>query len=210
MESGKGSVMRRWTIAVATVLAAGAIWLGAGPAAAGGGCHTGVTQGEGDAVEMADACFTPSILKISLGDSVTWLNTDPFAHNVSGNQWGYFDDMVEGDSFTATFDEAGVYPYACTYHPGMTGAVVVGDGTGAGNGELVSVGSIEPIEPSGPATGTALGAEPKVAAGTSGSSPAGWIAAGGIGLVLGGLIGAGLRGRRREATGARADRVAQT
>jgi hypothetical protein len=89
----------------------------------------------------------------------------------------------------------------------MTGAVVVGDGTGAGNGELVSVGSIEPVEPPGPTTGTALGTEPKVAAAASGSSPAGWVAAGGIGLVLGGLIGAGLRGRRREAT--RADTVAQ-
>ncbi len=33
------------------------------PAAAGGGCHQGVTQGDGDTVEMLDACFTPTILR---------------------------------------------------------------------------------------------------------------------------------------------------
>jgi plastocyanin len=111
------------------------------PAAAGGGCHTGATQGKGTDVEIADACFTPTILHIDLGQSVTWTNTDPFAHNITANSWGYFDDLLKGDSFTATFGDAGVYPYACTYHPGMTGAVVVGDGLGAGSGQTVAVGA---------------------------------------------------------------------
>ncbi|MGH2649950.1 MAG: cupredoxin domain-containing protein, partial [Actinomycetota bacterium] len=62
-------------------------------------------------------------------------------HNISANNWGYFDDLLEGRSFTATFTDDGVYPYACTYHPGMNGAVVVGDGLGAGSGRTVAVGA---------------------------------------------------------------------
>ena len=33
-----------------------------------------------------------------------------------------------------SFDEAGTYPFACSYHPGMTGAIVVGDGKGVAGG----------------------------------------------------------------------------
>ena len=73
------------------------------PAAAGGGCHQGVTQGNGDTVEMVDACFTPTILTVDPGETVTFVNTDPMAHNVTSNVWGYFEEMNEGDAFTATF-----------------------------------------------------------------------------------------------------------
>ena len=45
------------------------------PAAAGGGCHQGVTHGDGDTVEMVDACFTPTILTVDPGETVT-VNTD--------------------------------------------------------------------------------------------------------------------------------------
>lgn len=124
-----------------------ALLVPAAPAAAGGGCHAGATQGEGDTVEMIDACFTPSILTVQPGDAVTFVNRDPITHNVGGNLWGNLDDMNRGDAFTATFDEEGVYPFACSYHPGMTGAIVVGSGVGAGNGENVGVAAFEQPEP---------------------------------------------------------------
>ena len=116
------------------------------PAGAGGGCHAGVTRGKGDTVELVDACFTPTTLQIRPGDTVTFVNKDPFVHNVGGNLWGHFDDLNTGDTFTATFDQQGIYPYACSYHPGMTGAIVVGDGLG--NGTAVDVSSLSPPEPS--------------------------------------------------------------
>jgi hypothetical protein len=74
------------------------------------------------------------------------------SHNVGGTLWGHFEDMAVGDSYTATFDEPGIYPFACSYHPGMTGAIVVGDGTGAGNGDAVSV---EPFQQAPPAVAPA-------------------------------------------------------
>jgi plastocyanin len=131
------------TAALLTVLIIPAI-----PAGAGGGCHDGVTQGTGDIVELVDACFTPTTLRIRPGETVTFVSKDPFVHNVGGNLWGHFEDLNSGDSFTATFDEQGIYPYACSYHPGMTGAIVVGDGLGIGNGAAVDVSSLSLPEPS--------------------------------------------------------------
>jgi plastocyanin len=150
------------------------------PAGAGGGCHTGPTQGTGDTVELADMCFTPSALSIQPGDSVTFVNTDPMVHNVGGNLWGHYDDLRPGDTFTATFDQAGIYPYACNYHPGMTGAIIVGEGLGAGNGESVGASSLEQPEAS-PVV--------QVRTVTEAASPApiaiGWVAGAAIGLGIG-------------------------
>jgi len=36
-------------------------------------------------------------------------------------------ELQPGASISYTFDEAGVHPYACALHPGMSGAIVVGD-----------------------------------------------------------------------------------
>lgn len=162
------------------------------PAAAGGGCHSGATTGTGDTVEMVGACFTPTTLQIEPGGEVTFVNRDPMTHNVTANGWGNFEDMDRGDAFTATFAEAGIYPYACVYHPGMTGAIVVGTGTGTGDAEMVTVESF--TEPSPQVELQAAGRQPA----SSGGSALGWIGGGAIGLALG--IGVtGLVGRRRAA-----------
>jgi plastocyanin len=160
------------------------------PALAGGGCHAGSTTGAGDTVEMRDACFTPTSLRIEPGATVTFVNRDPLTHNVGGTGWGNLDGMTEGDAFTATFADPGVYPYACSYHPGMTGVIVVGTGTGAGNGEEVDVASFVADESAPP---TALAAAPAPA--DPGPGALGWIAVGAAGLAIG--VGVGLYARRR-------------
>lgn len=176
---------RTGILAAAAFLAA--LIMPAVPAAAGGGCHTGATQGTGDTVEIVDMCFTPSNLTIQPGDSVTFANTDAMIHNVNGNMWGHYDDLNPGKSFTATFDEPGIYPYACNYHFGMTGAIVVGEGLGAGNGETVQVSSFEPS----PAVQVRTVTEPA----SSGPIAIGW--AGGAVLGLGIGLGVAALVRRR-------------
>jgi plastocyanin len=177
------------------VLAAGmlgSLLLPAPAAVAGGGCHGGATTGRGDTVEMRDACFTPSTLWIDPGDTVTFVNQDPLTHNISATGWGNFDVMNQGDLFRATFSAPGIYPYACMYHPGMTGAIVVGDGTGAGNGDAVTVAA---DQPSSPSLDAALAAAEPQAPLATGSSGVGWVAGGAIGLGLG--LAAGFAVRRR-------------
>lgn len=98
-------------------------------AAGGGGCHrqAGPTDAAGTSVELDAFCMTPSVVRVEPGDVVTFTNRDPVVHNLIGS--GLFvDELVSGASVAFRFDDAGTYPYACTLHPGMVGAVAVGDG----------------------------------------------------------------------------------
>lgn len=178
---------------VAALVVGSTMW--AWPASAGGGCHGGTTQGEGDTVSMVDLCFTPSVLRVDPGTEVTFVNRDLTTHNVNANGWGNFDDMTKGDGFRATFEEEGVYPYACQYHLGMTGAVVVGDGMGVGSGEHVAV------TPLTTAAQEASSEEPEANApvATAADRPAvGWAVGGAGGFVIG--AAAALLVRRRGLT----------
>lgn len=178
------------------------VWLAlpAVPAAAGGGCHMGVTQGSGTTVEMVDACFTPTVLYVGSGEEVAFVNRSDMAHNVTANQWGQFEDIFGGDAFRATFDAPGVYPFACSIHPGMSGAIVVGDGKGAGSGEAVTVEPLAIPEtstaPAEPASGAVLAKTPEPS-----GSPSGWLGGGALGLAAG--LGIGLTVRRRSGAEAR-------
>lgn len=102
-------------------------------AGGGGGCHDpNMTDAKTTSVEMIGACFSPTIVRVSEGETVNWVNRDGFAHVVFGTGWSNHESGAKvldmGDSFSHRFDRAGIYPYSCFYHAGMNGAVVVGDG----------------------------------------------------------------------------------
>jgi plastocyanin len=170
-------MMRRLFASAALGVLVG-LMLPALPASAGGGCHSAPTQGTGTTIRIAGACFGPTILRVDPGRSVTWVNTDPMTHNITANGWGHYDDLLPGERYTATFAEPGIYPFACTYHPGMSGAIVVGDGLGAGSGTAVTTGTdvLASAEPAAEASARA----------PSGGSPGAWAggAALGFGLAL--------------------------
>jgi plastocyanin len=135
--------MRAHAIRIGIVAActSAALWGGAGIASAGGGCHSGASTGSGNAVELSDLCFDSTVLYVKPGTDVTWTNRDPLGHNVvgAGATWGDPElTLNQGDTVSYRFDEDGVYPYACWIHPGMIGAIVVGDGVGTGVGGVVS------------------------------------------------------------------------
>ena len=192
---------RAWMALAASAIA----WLTIPPmpaSAGGGGCHAAMTNGTGDAVAIREGCFTPGIIQVDPGASVAFSNEDPYAHNVSASGWGHLDPLEQGDGFTATFAAPGVYPFACTYHPGMTGAVVVGDGADGANDASAPTTS---ASPAGEASVDDLGApaaEAVVAARTEPASAPGLGWAGGAagGLAAGIAIGV-VAGRRRRGEG---------
>ena len=173
---------------VVVTLTAGALWP-AMVATAGGGCHSNPTQGAGDTVEMSEMCFTPSVLRVDPGTEVTFINKDPMPHNLS-SEWGTAQDLRQGDSFSATFSDEGTFPYACTYHYGMTGAVTVGDGDGPGTGASVEPGSVVKTTP--------ISQESAASAQTGGSKILGWTIAAATGLVVGASVTGLLRRRPEE------------
>jgi plastocyanin len=104
-------------------------------ASGGGGCGRRVTDATGLTVTIRQFCFGPTILRVAPGQTVTWINRDPFPHTVVGANavWGDFSTLKRSARVSYRFIRSGVYPYVCTFHPGMVGAIVVGDGTGLGS-----------------------------------------------------------------------------
>lgn len=78
-------------------------------------------------------CFTPSILSISPGDTVTWVNNDNVDHIVvSGLPYAkqtrtIFDSGViaPGKIYSFTFQDAGTYRYSDKIDKWMVGEVIV-------------------------------------------------------------------------------------
>jgi plastocyanin len=77
-------------------------------------------------VDIKDFAFVAADVHVAVGGTVTWTNSDSQQHTATGA--GTFDTgaIKPGESRTVTFDEAGSFPYACSFHPFMTGTVSVG------------------------------------------------------------------------------------
>lgn len=152
--------------------------------AGGGGCHGLATNGSGATVEMKNACFAPTVVRVRPGDSVTFVNRDPMQHSVTGTAelFGSYDALVPGQSVTYRFATNGVYAYSCIFHPGMTGAVVVGDGSGPGLATGAQPVVVAPAKAPAAAARSVAPAAPQ--------SPWAWlvaaalVAGGGLGFVL--------------------------
>lgn len=70
--------------------------------------------------------FVPTNIVVEVGGSATWYNDDEVWHTVTAAAAGFDSGvMAQGDSFSATFEETGVFQFACSIHPAMTGQVVV-------------------------------------------------------------------------------------
>lgn len=77
--------------------------------------------------------YSPSVVDIRAGDTVTWKNEDASVHTVSTGTPGLGVDgrmdsgiIKPGESFSHAFGKEGVYGYYCIIHPWMTGTVNVG------------------------------------------------------------------------------------
>lgn len=78
-------------------------------------------------VSIADFMFTDAEVQVSAGGSVEWTNTDDQAHTATSA--GNFDAgaMDPQQSATVVFPTAGSFTYICSFHPFMTGTVIVVD-----------------------------------------------------------------------------------
>lgn len=165
--------MIRWSSVIAAssaLLVFGLLARPTGPAVAGGGgCNLPASDGRATTVDLESNCFVNTVVRINVGDTVTWTNRDTWAHSVTSagaNQpgsWGSFDELQHQDTVSQRFDASGVYPYFCVFHPGMVGAVVVGDGTSDGLTSAVEVAVDDALLVSD-ATSNSGGADVKTAA----------------------------------------------
>jgi plastocyanin len=159
----RGHAIRRGTtIVVGAVLTVGMMLApGVARASGGGGCGRAVTYDGGTKINIHNYCFGPTILHVRPGETVTWVNRDTFPHSVLGanGSWGSFDSIRRrGRTLSYRFVEAGVYPYVCTIHVGMVGAVVVGysKATGATQAVTTDAGPVTLVQPAIASSGAAV------------------------------------------------------
>jgi plastocyanin len=179
------------------------------PVAAGDPCvhdmtRPAVSEGNATVVKLDKCAFVPTVAHVPVGTEVLFLNADPVGHEVVGAnlKWGHHDKILKnGDQLGVRFDSAGIYPYACMIHPGMTGAIIVGDATTAAAAGGGSSGAAPVADGGSPAQQAAAAPAPAPA---SSGSPGLLLPVLGLAVVaLLALLGASVAMRRRRGSMAR-------
>jgi plastocyanin len=103
--------------ATALALVLGGIGAGAAGCTAPPVTHTVVIDG---------TAFQPAALTVKAGDSIVWINKDPFPHTVTSAS-GVFDSkpLQPSQSWTYVAGKKGELSYVCTLHPTMKGTLRV-------------------------------------------------------------------------------------
>ncbi len=167
-----------------------------------------VTEGSVTTVKIDTCVFLPTIARVPVGATVQFVNAGDMEHLVTGANlaWGITGDkrIGRGDSFSAPFLKAGVYPYSCMIHPGMTGAIIVGSGAAFDGG---GAGTVAGAPAGAAAAGAAVAgapaadaARPTTADGLGSILPAAVALAGALAL---GLLGSVVWFGRRRRSGTR-------
>jgi plastocyanin len=192
--------MRRALLIVVAVMAVGTA-LTLTPAVAGGGCHDPeATESTASMVELRNACFTSTVTHIDPGQELAFVNRDDLVHNIVGlgARWGDMDGMGVGETRRFTFGEAGIFPYACTFHPGMVGAVVVG-------GDELHAGDVGSVSAALASSSGGMDGVSSTVTGQTGASdsrvPETMVALALVVVVVGGLAALALRRRRESPAG---------
>ena len=69
--------------------------------------------------------YEPAAITVAKGESVTFVNKDPFPHTVTAA--GKFDsrEIAANGKWTYRATAAGEFPFICTLHPNMKGTLTV-------------------------------------------------------------------------------------
>jgi plastocyanin len=91
---------------------------------------TPTTRAAVQPVSIAGFSFNPATLSITVGDSVTWTNTDPVAHTITSDTsiWNS-GPLSQSGTFQHTFTQPGIFLYFCSIHSTMRGTILVGTQT---------------------------------------------------------------------------------
>lgn len=78
------------------------------------------------AIQIDNFHYTPAMLVVAPGTTVTWKNDDDSPHSVREKDGKFKSAALDtDDTFSQTFAAPGEYEYFCSIHPYMTGKIVV-------------------------------------------------------------------------------------
>jgi plastocyanin len=77
-------------------------------------------------VEIVEYAYGPDPVTVQVGGKVVWLNQDTAPHTATADDGSFDTGTIErGKLKSATFKQAGTFPYFCEIHPTMHGTVEV-------------------------------------------------------------------------------------
>ena len=90
------------------------------------GTAAGAAKPATHTVAIDGATFAPPKVTVAAGDTVVWVNKDPYPHTATSKEGGFDSkELGEGKSFKFVAKKKGDFPYVCTLHPTMTGTITV-------------------------------------------------------------------------------------
>jgi plastocyanin len=70
--------------------------------------------------------FQPAVVTVTAGDTIVWVNKDPFPHTVTSTAGGFDSRTIDpGGSWRYKAVKKGQFEYLCTFHPTMVATLRV-------------------------------------------------------------------------------------
>lgn len=196
--------MQKIVVSILAVLVLGTVapryGIGTAVAAAGKAGSATLAAQQAQAITIQNFAFSPTSLTVTPGTTVTWTNNDQTAHTVTVNSGTgpNSGQIMPGQSYSFTFQQAGTYPYHCSIHPQMKATVIVAASQPAPSINTAPPSGAKTPQPPSAATPQPVAAGPVAAgSGSVATDPARFIPLGiGI-LALSAALGLLLIGRLR-------------
>ncbi|MCP3391544.1 cupredoxin domain-containing protein [Bradyrhizobium sp. CCGB12] len=70
-------------------------------------------------ITMENLVISPAEVTAKVGDTISWINKDVFAHTATAKNGDFDVTLPEKKSATSVLKKAGMVEYYCRYHPNM-------------------------------------------------------------------------------------------
>ncbi|WP_298878519.1 cupredoxin domain-containing protein [uncultured Bradyrhizobium sp.] len=76
-------------------------------------------------ITMENLVISPAEMSAKVGDTITWVNKDAFAHTATAKNGDFDVTLPPNKSATSVLKKAGTVEYYCRYHPNMKATLKV-------------------------------------------------------------------------------------
>ena len=75
-------------------------------------------------ITIEGSSFSPAVVELEVGDTVTWVNKDFFPHTATSKAGGFDSQgLPPGGTWSYVATRSGDVQYVCTFHPTMQGTL---------------------------------------------------------------------------------------
>lgn len=87
---------------------------------------SGCASQSSNTILINNSAFSPSILNIQVGTTVTWINKANITQQIVSSTGAFSSgNLTNGKSYSYTFNQSGTYPFHSGVNPSMSGTILV-------------------------------------------------------------------------------------